>query len=79
MAAELAYSLKEVWRGLVILVTRLISGMKRVEMCEVRDDYGLSSLLWSWGRSPNYGIAFQSISMAPNHNVRKAQEPVLKA
>lgn len=43
MAGELAYSLKEVWRGLVILVTRLISGMKRVEMCEVRDDSGLSS------------------------------------
>ena len=43
MAGELAYSLKEVWRGLVILVTRLISGMKRVEMCEVRDDSGLLS------------------------------------
>lgn len=43
MAGELAYSLKEVWKGLVILVTRLISGMKRVEMWEVRDDSGLSS------------------------------------
>jgi len=43
LAGELAYSLKEVWRGLVILVTRLISGMKRVEMYEVRDDSGLLS------------------------------------
>lgn len=43
MSGELAYSLKEVWKGLVILVTRLISGMKRVEMWEVRDDSGLSS------------------------------------
>ena len=81
MAGELAYSLKEVWKGLVILVTGLISGMKRVEMCEVRDDSRSfeSSLLRSWGCSPNYGVAFQSILMAPNHNVRKAQKPILKA